>query len=1239
MKNDDKQLVIVGIGASAGGLEALQKFLTTIPDNTNIAYIIAQHLSPTYKSMLVDLLDKGTEHNVVEAEHDLEIKPDYIYVCPPNKNIYIENDKIQLKELIPGLQGPKPSVDIFFESLAREKQDRAVGIILSGTGSDGSRGVRAIKAAGGYVLAEDPSSAKYDGMPNAAINTGNIDLILPPEQMGLELIELLSYPSQALHESSNLFSSVYNNIVTKLYEVTGVDFGAYKPSTIQRRIERRMAALKVVSVNEYYNVLSKNSKEVESLFKDTLIGVTGFFRDDEAFKSIQGELENYIKEHNETTNIRVWAPGCSTGEEAYSLAIVIKEIIKDDYGKYKVQIFATDIDENALSFARKGLYPESALMDLSKDVRKRYFIAKSDQYEVVKHIREMVIFSRHNIIKDPPFLKLDMVVCRNLLIYFTQELQKKLFPNFHYALKNSGLLFLGKSESVGHFSNYFKTVDKKWKIYNASYLGEKRPPSQMTAFDMKQSKEQESAAFITKRPSILEQMQEFIDRNILPMCVVINDMMDIVYIKGKNHYLLQPEGEPTNNIFKNVIPSLSVELRSAIHQCEKEKDIVKTNFTKVLLADELLRFVRMTVAPINAEKDFGLMMICFQEENNDYFKSYEFTGSTDESEVVKQLEFELARTKEHLQTVIEELETSNEEMQSLNEELQSSNEELQSSNEELETTNEELQSINEELQTAYTEMRAMYDRQEEHTQAVTHYKDQLEQMNDRLEIVLFTSKMGVFDFALPSGSTDYWSDEFAEVLGFDRGELPHDMSKTFNWFTERIDDDYLDAFNEGFQALIDGKFDNFTHHFKIKKRDKSDIWIIINAFVPKRDDNNVALRVVGGIQDATHEHNQLNLLQDLDNQKNIVHELSDFGIWEWELTKDRVVWSHGVYEIFGLNHDVKEIDFDLAMSVVHPDDMSMIEEKLKYAIVHHEKYEVYYRVNNPKKGELHVRAVGRVSYDGETPMMVYGSVQDITSVVRYRDQVTTIYEQVKEYLGASFSGVYIYDIANNKNSFINEQYTALTGYTLEELDDFGEAFFNLFHPEDQENVSKHIAEVLQSQKSIPYSVRYRFKHKDGHWVWLYSSDMVFERNENGEPISMIGSFSDVSQEQQNILNAKVADESFSILNSAIFTEVGLSLSTNSDVKFEYVNDAFCEILGYTKDELHQLSFYDITAEEDRESSAKFMRAALAGEQNSFHTQKYYKTKQGETILVNTNVLVVRDKEDKIQAFWAMIEKE
>ena len=849
MKKNNDEVAIVGIGASAGGLEALQSFVKNLPSDSNISYIIAQHLSPTYKSMMVELLRKESKVKILEARDGIIAEANTAYICPPNKNITITDNIMHLSEPSVATYSPKPSVDLLFESLANYKKNKAIGIILSGTGSDGSRGIRAIKAEGGFTIAQEPESSKYDGMPISAINTGNIDLILSPEDIGNELLDIVQYPIKMQEKSANdnrkNYTDVYKNILNKLTQETKVDFSQYKSSTIIRRIERRMTTLKVTSVVDYNNHLLKNKDEVQELFKDILIGVTSFFRDGECFEILQKVLTEYLNKKDEKV-IRIWTPGCSTGEEPYTIAMILSEILGSRAAEYKIQIFASDLDVVAIETARKGVYPESAILDIPKNFKSKYFTIKGDQFELIKPIKEMIIFSKHDITRDPPFLRLDLVTCRNLLIYFTGELQKKIFPLFHYSLKANGILFLGKSESVGQFQNYFKTVDKKWKIYEAIYLGRKQTPIMHTNYVPPKYKEPEMIVNVAKQPSMNEILVSKIQEFVLPSCVIVNEMMDIIYVKGNNKYLIRPDGDSTDNIFKNINHKLSVELRTLFTEVDgTKKDIIKSKYHKINLEKDIVKFVRIAIIPVLTDLNVPpIYILFFQDEDLEHIQPIELGTVGNDSEKIKQVELELVKTREQLQTVIEELKTSNEEMQSMNEELQSSNEELQSSNEELETTNEELQSTNEELQTAYAELRSSYNEKEEQQNELVKLQTKIQKANTLLDESQALANMASWEWNILTNSV-VWTNNYYNILELDSSKFTP-THESFLGFINPFD---RDRFEKCIDNAIKGKA-LFDITFKVKTKN-SNIKTLRAIATVIFAENKKALKMVGNVVDIT----------------------------------------------------------------------------------------------------------------------------------------------------------------------------------------------------------------------------------------------------------------------------------------------------------------------------------------------------------------------------------------------------
>lgn len=775
----DDPIIVVGVGASAGGLEALQLMITHLPSDTGMSFIVAQHLSPSHRSMMVDLLVKDAPIPVCTAVDDEALHANTLYICPPNHNIELSRDnKIVLTSYVEARHTPRPSIDMLFESIATHKGENAIGIVLSGTGSDGSRGIRAIKAENGFGIVQDPNTAKFDGMPNSAINSGNVDLIVPPDQIGAELKSIVMFPrDRTIDDEKVMPRETYSGIIRLLKLHSKVDFSLYKENTILRRIERRMISLKIPKADDYLKHLEKHPEEISFLFSDMLIGVTSFFRDARAYEILKRELRDYLAEKKDKV-IRIWSAGCSTGEEPYTLAIILSDILGSKASEYKIQIFATDIDEHAISFAREAMYPESALQFLPKEIKNKYFTVRHEMYDLIKPVKSLVIFSLHDINRDPPFLRLDLISCRNLMIYFTTELQRLLLPTFHYALNPGGLLMLGLSESIGVFQEQYRVVSKSAKIYESVLVRKSLPPERtlrtrhVPDYIESSSVPVKDAVMPAKKLDseysnlIVQALKELV----LPNALVINTNQDIVFSEGGNDLLVRPEGVPTNNVVKNFHPKLVVELRSALHEISAGKDFYDTGYQNVILRDESV-WVRLILAKIVRGSPLGDLIVIFGDIERPFGLTalQDFEGNIS-SEVVKEQERLLSRTRDQLQNVIEELETSNEEMQAVNEEMQSSNEELQSSNEELETTNEELQSTNEELQTAYAELRMAYEDKEQQQAELISLRSELIQANTLLQEAEKIGKTGSLMWDLETRKLT-WSKGSYTLFGLNDNEF------------------------------------------------------------------------------------------------------------------------------------------------------------------------------------------------------------------------------------------------------------------------------------------------------------------------------------------------------------------------------------------------------------------------------------------------------------------------------------
>jgi two-component system CheB/CheR fusion protein len=705
---------VVGMGASAGGLEAFQEFFSGMPADSGIAFILVPHLDPSHISILPEIIQKSTEMEVITVEDGTKIQKDRVYITPANKDMAVLQGAIQLIDPIQDRALRLP-IDYFLRSLAADLRERAVGIILSGMGSDGTLGIKAIKEELGLVMVQDPATAKFDSMPRNAVNTGMVDYILSPRQMSEQLLKYTRHATQATAVKAVPVEGEVPNALKKviilLRDRTGHDFSLYKVNTLCRRIERRLNVHQIDNVSDYLRFVQKFPHEIDNLYKDLLIGVTNFFRDPEAFDILENQALPMLMDNKPEGYIfRVWVAGCSTGEEAYSIGIAFKEHQEKLNKKFEIQIFGTDIDAESIDVARAGIYQKSGMVDISQERLDRYFLAENSSYQIRKDIREMLIFATHSIIKDPPFTKMDLISCRNLLIYLEPELQKKLLPMFHYCLNESGVLFLGPSETTGGYTDLFSTIDKKWKIYQAKpapslYEDILELPLAPTRF-----REKGARPNPVRELNITQVAEKVLLEKYAPPSVIINTKGDIIYIHGSTgNYLELAPGTVRWNILDMARGVLRTKVPLAIRAAVSQKQEVRYD-NLVVKSNGVTDKVHLIVKPLSeSEATRGLMMVVFQPAAP--LKSAEPVGKKEKSSrgakvnpLVDELEQELRLTRESLQTTVEELETSNEELKSTNEELQSTNEELQSSNEELETSKEELQSVNEELITVNTEL-------------------------------------------------------------------------------------------------------------------------------------------------------------------------------------------------------------------------------------------------------------------------------------------------------------------------------------------------------------------------------------------------------------------------------------------------------------------------------------------------------------------------------------------------------
>ncbi|MBF0326733.1 MAG: PAS domain-containing protein [Alphaproteobacteria bacterium] len=704
---------IVGLGASAGGLEAFEAFFRHVPAESGMAFVLVQHLDPSHASILTEILQRTTAMPVVEVTDQMVVEPNRVYVIPPNREMALFHGTLLLR-LPEQVRGQRMPIDAFLRSLAEDQGEKAIGILLSGTGTDGTLGLRALLGNGGISLVQEPSTAQYDGMPQSAIHAGFATHVLPPERMSEVLLASRQHRVKGGAAPPALATvGSMNQIMMTLRSVTGHDFSGYKKSTIGRRIERRMAQHNIEDAEVYARFLKNQPAEAHALFRELLINVTSFFRDPEAFETLKNEvLPQILADKPDGYILRVWVAGCATGEEAYSIAMVLREVMEEARHPFSVQLYSTDLDDDAIATARAGLYPPNITQDVTPERLRRFFAKEDAGYRVKKDIREMVVFAIQNVIKDPPFTKMDLVSCRNLMIYLEADLQKRLIPAFHYALKPGGVLLLSPSESIGGHTDLFSPLSRKWKFYRATPT----TASVRTAMAGSLSWATDPAAspqadvmIKAKDVNIAELTRRALVQSFAPASVVTDLRGDILYVHGDTgKYLRPPPGLATLNVVDMAHEGLQMELRAALNLAVRQRAPTLGRDVLFSVADEPQR-VSLGVRPLaDLEPGQEILLVSFQDlpVQSPQKSRRRKSATSAEPSRVEELERDLAYTRENLQATIEEQQSSNEELKSTNEELQSTNEELQSTNEELETSKEELQSVNEELVTVNAELQA-----------------------------------------------------------------------------------------------------------------------------------------------------------------------------------------------------------------------------------------------------------------------------------------------------------------------------------------------------------------------------------------------------------------------------------------------------------------------------------------------------------------------------------------------------
>lgn len=952
-KNAKAAEYIVGIGASAGGLEALQEFFKATPLETGLAFVVIQHLSPDYKSLMDELLARHTKLPIKVAKDGMVAEPDKIYLIPPRKNMTLFHGKLLLEDqgLRNGLNLP---IDIFFRSLAKDYGKNAVAVVLSGTGSDGALGTRAIKEAGGMVIAQDERTAKFDGMPRSTISTGLVDHILPPSKIPEAIVTYLKHPinDQSKPTNPGLSSSSDNmsKVMMILRDYSGIDFSFYKENTILRRLERRLSINRFDHLDQYLQFLSQNDKEKDILYRELLIGVTRFFRDEEAFASLRDKIIPRLFE-TRPKNLRVWSVGCSTGEEVYSLAMLLQDYMDANRLNTEVKIFATDIDKRSIELAGQGIYPESVVSDIEMSMLSKYFKRRENGYQVGETIRKMVIFATHNVLKDPPFSKLDLIVCRNLFIYLKAESQSKVLETFQMALKPERFLFMGNSESLGNQADAFETIDSKNKIYarkaglaahNSLYqlypqhLGSLKAAQQNGPASRKE----------TKPDLIFEKIFELL----LPPSFVVDENLNLVHIINDiNPYVQLKPGKFSQNLSSLGSQELSLLTGNIVRQLKTGRNQVSFEHVRLKPTDD--PFVTITGYRLETENDTQLYLIVFHDEilkpageNQTEFVNLEVQYQDRLSELQNELQF----TKENLQATIEELETSNEELQASNEELIASNEELQSTNEELQSVNEELYTVNSEYQKKIEE---------------------LIQLNADINNLLRNTHVGALYL-----DRKLCIRKFTENVAILANLLDADIGRPiFHISGARLYPKIFDHIQQVQQDLVTIEEEHLL----------GDGNLYIVRITPYRGEYNIVEGILITLVNINKIKDEREKLNQSNQRLNAALEMGKMAWWEWDIVTGQVNMHPNKATMLGYTVEEFPTDVYEICKLIHPDDYEPVMQHMRdYLSGNTAEYNIAYRIRckDDQYKVYHDRGgiVGRTA-DGK-PTKLVGLVIDITQL-------------------------------------------------------------------------------------------------------------------------------------------------------------------------------------------------------------------------------------------------------------------
>jgi len=1072
MKNNQ---VLVAIGASAGGLEAIQEFFDHMPSDSGLSFVIIQHLSPDFKSMMDELLSRYTKMTIHVAQHAMQIEPNTVYLIPPKKNMELSEDNRLLLTEQDRTNIPNLPINQFFTSMAKAKKENSVAVVLSGTGSDGSKGILDVSEAGGLVLAQSIETAKFDGMPKSAIITKTVNKALAPSDMPDFILGYTDHPHGILNSQASLgdneqFSGEYKRIFRAVFDKHGINLEDYKPGTIHRRLLRRMKTLRLSTQEEYLKIIENDPEEIDALTNDTIIGVTSFFRDEEAFDVLRHNVipKLFSAKHDE---IRIWVCACSNGSEAYSVAMLCEEHIQQNDLHKTFKIFATDVMPASISFASQGLYPEEIIDQiLERDLVEKYFLKTPKGYQIGQNIRNKVVFTVQNVIMDPPFTRMDLVTCRNLLIYFKPDIQRDVLANFHFGLKKDGILFLGSSEHLGSLQEEFDIINPKWKVFTKKRDIRLPPRAIQRAFDRGVPSSNVSPEInlgLNTRGSSRTNLATFeydsLIKELVPNGIIINNKNEVTHVFGKARQLIKtPEGNFRSvvDVFQLVQKNFKVPLSTALIRVKNEKETVVIH--KITLQDEDgPQDFKVTVKALNnhdKKSSNVLILLEDQKASTETKVVNELKIDIDQQTeiIIGDLEKELQHTKESLQATIEEVETTNEELQSTNEELLASNEELQS-------TNEELQSVNEELYTLNSE----------HQQKIS----ELTRLNNDIDNLLSSQQVATIFI-----DDSYKIRKFTPQVGTLFHLIEGDVGRSILHFTSEMNYSNLE---KDIQVVIQN---GSTSNKKILSRSG-------RSYLSKISPYKVGNSVKGAVLSFIDIEDQVELEERLLKAE----KMTKLGNWTWSIEPARVEWSPELRNIFGLKLSDAVPNIEDHQKYILKEDWPTFKKTLDNAINTAKPYKVSFRIRVGNQIK-YIKGEGSPQFDHDGKLAgFFGVAQDVTVAQQQQER----YELVVK---GSSVGIWDWVDVNKDTEVWSDKFYDLLGYETGEIEASITNFEKMLHPDDRAATFKMVEDHFKG--TSVFDIDYRLKTKSGDYKWFRGTGHVL-RDDEGNPTRMAGSIADI----------------------------------------------------------------------------------------------------------------------------------